>query len=502
MTHGHDASSAEYKRNTARFFVEHRQVGWVLLVATLLWGAFAYYQMPKRKDPVFPSRTAVAVCVWPGVSAEKIEALVTRKIEAKIAENPTTTKIESIVRTSVTIVYFNIDERIADTSAQFDDVKLRLDGITDLPSGTQPIIFLKDFADTAALMLTVASPPVSGPELELKAAAIQQAITDIRGGARPGRGRASLVVSFPQSLAANVVERPGRLLAEFFQDTGFGKDLRVRLGPGFFVLDGELPTDDAAILREAQQFIQERLHVSEFHPDVWQPAVVRNPADTHARLTVVAGDKYSYRQLDEFTDLMQKTMQTLPAASKVQRSGVLEQRIYLDYSQQRLAAYGLHTSAMPRLFATRNTAFPGGILEVGSKNITIDPSGELTNEHDISSPTAYKHAIVDVRFRVSNVLGPICVEVSNYGTSRIESGCGLHGGSAEPPFAVAWKNGDLARRLDHQEVEAIVRVHVAYGYPPRGATRVELDPGERAVAVALDDRDAVLAAGGQIVVTV
>ena len=151
MTHGHDAgSSAEHKHNTARFFVEHRQVGWVLLVFTLLWGAFAYYQMPKRKDPVFPARTAVAVCIWPGVSAEKIEALVTRKIEAKIAENPTTTKIESIVRTSVTIVYFNIDERIADTSAQFNDVKLRLDGITDLPNGAQPIVFLKDFAETAA----------------------------------------------------------------------------------------------------------------------------------------------------------------------------------------------------------------------------------------------------------------------------------------------------------------------------------------------------------------
>src|SRR5471032_2868504 len=165
--------SAAHTHNAARFFVEHRQVGWVLLVATLVWGVFAYYKMPKRKDPVFPSRTAVAVCVWPGVSAEKIEALVTRKIEAKIAENPTITKLESIVRTSVTIVYFNIDERISDTSAQFDDVKLRLDGITDLPSGTQPIIFLKDFADTAALMLTVASPPVSGPELELKAAAVQ-----------------------------------------------------------------------------------------------------------------------------------------------------------------------------------------------------------------------------------------------------------------------------------------------------------------------------------------
>ena len=389
MSHGtQDGPSAAHTHNAARFFVEHRQVGWVLLVATLLWGVFAYDKMPKRKDPVFPARTAVAVCVWPGVSAEKIEALVTKKIESKIAENPTITKLESIVRTSVTIVYFNIDERISDTSAQFDDVKLRLDGITDLPSGAQPIIFLKDFADTAALMLTVASPPVSGPELDLKAAAVQQAITEVRSGVPAGLGRAALVVSFPQSLAASVVERPGRLMASYFEETGFGKDVRVNMGPGFIVLDGELPSDDARILHEAQRFIEQRLHLSEFHPDVWQPAIVRNPTDTRARLAAVAGDRYSYRQLDEFTDLIQKTMQTLPAASKVQRSGVLKQRIYLDYSQQRLAAYGLHTSVLPQLFATRNTDFPGGILEVGSKNITIDPSGELTSEHDIGEMMA------------------------------------------------------------------------------------------------------------------
>ena len=388
MSHGTSGDPlAGHQHNTSRFFVEHRQVGWVLLVATILWGAFAYYKMPKRKDPVFPSRTAVAVCIWPGVSAEKIEALVTRKIEAKIAENSTITKLESIVRTSVTIVYFNIDERIADTSAQFDDVKLRLDSITDLPPGTQPIIFLKDFAETAALMLTVASPPVSGPELDLKAAAVQQAIVELRRGAAGGN-RAALVVSFPQSLATNVVERPGRLMASYFQETGFGTDVRLQMGPGFIVIDGALPSDDRAILLQAQRFIEDRLHVSEFHPDVWQPAIVRNPAETRARLAAVAGDKYSYRQLDEFTDLMQKAMQTLPAASKVQRSGVLKQRIYLDYSQQRLAAYGIHTSALPQLFASRNSDFPGGILEVGSRNITIDPSGELANEHDIGEMMA------------------------------------------------------------------------------------------------------------------
>lgn len=390
MAHGKtDDETIATTHNTARFFVEHRHVAWVLLVATVLWGVFAYFRMPKRKDPVFPARTAVAVAIWPGVSAEKIEALVTRKIEQKIAENPTTTKIESIVRTSVTIVYFNIDERIADTSSQFNDVKQRLDGLTDLPAGTQPIIFLKDFAETAALLLTVASPPVSGPELDVKARDVQRVIADLRRGTKDeGRGRASVVVCFPHTLAPSVVERPGRLLAQFFEAEGIGRDVRVAMGPDFVAIDGELPKEDGAILEGMGRFIRDRLRASEFHPDVWPPALVRDPKDARERLALVAGDKYTHRDLDRFTDLVKKTIQTIPAASKVERSGVLPQRIYLDYSQQRLAAYGIHPAALPQLFAARNTDFPGGIIEIGSKNITIDPSGEFTSEREIGDVLA------------------------------------------------------------------------------------------------------------------
>lgn len=390
MSHGKsDDAFVSDTHNAARFSVEHRQVAWVLLVATIGWGIFAYFRMPKRKDPVFPARTAVAVCAWPGVAAETIEGLVTRRIEQKIAENPTVTKLQSIVRTGITAVSFDIDERIADTSAQFDDVKLRLDSLTDLPAGTRPIVFLKDFGETAALLLTVASPPVSGPELDLKARDVARAIGELRADApADDRARATVIVSYPLGLASAVVERPGRQLAQFLEEQGVGRDVRVAMGAGFIALDGAFSGDDASVLNAAQRFITERLHQSEFHPDVWSPVVVRDPAAARAQLAAVAGDKYTYRDLDRFTDLIQKSIQTIPAAAKVERAGVLKQRIYLDYSQQRLAAYGLPPSALPTLLAARNTKFPGGVLEAGAKDVTIDPSGELRSEHDLGDVVA------------------------------------------------------------------------------------------------------------------
>ena len=133
--------------------------------------------------------------------------------------------------------------------------------------------------------------------------------------------------------------------------------------------------DDATIRQRGEQLIQANLHRSEIHPDAWQPAIIRDPADTEARLAEVAGAKYSYRDLDDYTDLIQRTLQGVPETSKVSRSGVLAEQIYLDYSQQRLAQYGYDPSKLKDVLGAQNITLPAGELEVGPKDVIINPSG-------------------------------------------------------------------------------------------------------------------------------
>ena len=45
----------------ARFFVEHREVGWLVLVAVLVWGAFALLGLSQQEDPRISERTALGV---------------------------------------------------------------------------------------------------------------------------------------------------------------------------------------------------------------------------------------------------------------------------------------------------------------------------------------------------------------------------------------------------------------------------------------------------------
>lgn len=385
MAHGRsDTSIIAETRNTARFFVENRHISWVALVATLLWGIYGYVSMPKRKDPDIPVRVAVAVTPWPGAGAEKVEQLVTRRVEERIADNPAVEKIESISQAGLSVVYVTLHERVVETGRELDDIRLRLEGMRDLPQGAGPIQFMKDFGDTAALMLTVASPPAGEIDVELRAQSIRRAIERARAGAGAAGGeRATLVVAVPFSTPPQAVARLRDLFAADLERRGLARDVRAIEGPGFTGVDAVVTVDDARLLAEVDRFARERMRASELHPDLWAPIVVRDPAGVEDRLLAVRGDKYSYRELDRITERMKRTLQTVPAVAKVTRSGVLKERIYLEYSQPRLAAYGLRPAAIEDLLAARNITLPGGVMEIEGRNVAIDPSGEFRKPSDI-----------------------------------------------------------------------------------------------------------------------
>src|SRR5215472_7684280 len=172
----HDQHETATGFNVARYFVEHRHISWVLLGGVLVWGVGAYRAMPKRKDPDIPVRQVAVATPWPGQSAERVEQLVTRKIEEKIAQNIRVSEIKSTSRAGLSVIYAEVDDRVPDTAKEFDDIKIKLDSIPDLPEGAGPMQYIKEFGETSALMLTVASPPAQGAPLDLLAKAIEEKI--------------------------------------------------------------------------------------------------------------------------------------------------------------------------------------------------------------------------------------------------------------------------------------------------------------------------------------
>jgi multidrug efflux pump subunit AcrB len=414
MAHRTDSDYIQNEHNTARFFVENRQISWILLLATVAMGIYGYAQMPKRKDPNIPVRVASVITQWPGATAQQVEQLVTRPIESTIAENSHIRApmgadfgLKSLSLPGLSIIQVQLADNITDSKKEFSDMNLKLNSLS-LPQGAGPIKFNSDFGDTAALMLTVASPLEDGTTIDVRAHAVENAIRRIRSE-RKGKAAgtaASIVICYPESVPTESVTRPVRLFLQYAEERGLFLKPELTTGPGFVVADGFTDKDDATLYAAGQVFTQTRLHESEIHPDAWPPVLVRDPSQLGAMLAANPGNKYTYHELDNFTDLLSRALQGAPEVSRVDTSGVLPEQIYLDYSQERLASYGLQPSNLKSILNARNITLPGGTLEVGSKNIIIDPSGEFVRPQDIGNvivgtssfgAAVYLRDLVDIR---------------------------------------------------------------------------------------------------------
>ncbi len=350
MAHKSDQDIIQHTHNTARWFTEHQQVALVLLLGTFLWGWFGYQKMPKRKDPVIPVRVAVAGTPWPGASAEQVEQLVSRPIEQTMAQNaylqsPSASDyaIRSISFPGLSLVYVQLGDTVSDTRKQFSDINLKLNAMNqNLPQGAGPIQFNGDFGDTAALMLTVASPPADDVAIALRARSVRQTIREVRAAlpARSPQPRVSVVYCFPLDVSADFVRENFSAMAEIATREGVISDSHPFQGAGYIGLDATSTMDDAALLQWGQRFLSDRQHASEIHPDAWGPALIRDPKKTAKPIGGGGGRQIFVSPVGR----LHRFDRALIARRFRSGQGHSIRRVagadLLEYSQERLAQYG------------------------------------------------------------------------------------------------------------------------------------------------------------------
>src|SRR5262249_5209721 len=289
--------------------------------------------------------------------------------------------IRSISIPGAAYVYVQLVEG-TDIRKQFSDVNLKLNELNDqLPQGAGPISFQSDFGDTAAIMLTVASPRADQVEIDLRARDIESAIRTAREHRKYDKGDVpvDIIYSFPRSISPTILTDTTEMLELEAQDQGVARRPQVISGTGFIVMDGIAGKDDVNINRFTEAFVAEHFQRSDLPPDVWPPIMVHDPAEVRAKLTDVAGDKYTYADLDNFSDLIARTVEGAPETSKVERRGLLPQAVYLEYSQYRLAQYGLQPADLSKILGARNIIAPGGNFETGNRQVIINASVLVQN---------------------------------------------------------------------------------------------------------------------------
>ncbi|MEM7209805.1 MAG: efflux RND transporter permease subunit [Pseudomonadota bacterium] len=152
--------------NITRFAIEQNRTTLVLLFVIIFAGVQAYLNMPRAYDPGFIIRAAQVITYFPGASPERVEELVSDKIEKVIQEIPELDFVTSESRTGVSIVVANIKESYKNMRPIWDSLRRKIDAIDDLPDDVIGPIVNDEFGDVFGIVLGLTGEGVSYAELK------------------------------------------------------------------------------------------------------------------------------------------------------------------------------------------------------------------------------------------------------------------------------------------------------------------------------------------------
>jgi multidrug efflux pump subunit AcrB len=366
--------------NLARFFAHNRQFGWAVTAFLVALGVLAYSAMPKRKDPDIPSRAALVVAPWPGASAEQIESRLTRRVEEVLASHARVETLETVVRAGVSLTVVTVREGTPEPTREFDDLRQRLSAMPDLPEGALPVQLFKDFGETPALTLVVASPPAPEEELQLRAEALRERIAAARAQARPCSGlpRATVVLNYPLGDPPGVLDPWGERLRTALGRLG-GCDLQLLSGPGFLAVDLATVAEEEPLLQAARDQDLAR----EMPTASWPPLLVRDTATLEEQLRHHRGDRYGSRELERLTDLIRTRLRRVPLVSRVERTGVVEEALFIEPLLESLAAHRLSPEQLAESLRQASVSLPVGTSVQGERVIPLRLDGALRGEEGV-----------------------------------------------------------------------------------------------------------------------
>ncbi|MBU2983740.1 efflux RND transporter permease subunit [Saccharophagus degradans] len=152
--------------NLTQFSLENNRTVFVVLSVLLLAGILTFQSMPRAYDPGFTIRAAQVVTQLPGASSERVEQLITDKIEDAIQQMPELDFVTSESRSGVSIVVVNIKESYTDMRPIWDSLRRKVDGVVpDLPDGIIGPFVNDEFGDVYGIVLTVTGEGFSYAEL-------------------------------------------------------------------------------------------------------------------------------------------------------------------------------------------------------------------------------------------------------------------------------------------------------------------------------------------------
>ncbi|MBN2693644.1 efflux RND transporter permease subunit [bacterium] len=150
-----------------KWALKNNRVTIVALILVILGGILVFKSIPQAEDPGFTIRTAMVMTFFPGASPERVEKLVTDKLEKVIQEIPELDYVKSETKTGVSTIYVNIKESYKNLRPIWDKLRRKIDQAKqELPSNIYGPFVNDEFGDVYGTLISITGDDYSFYEMK------------------------------------------------------------------------------------------------------------------------------------------------------------------------------------------------------------------------------------------------------------------------------------------------------------------------------------------------
>ena len=168
-----------------RMAIEKNRITTMVLISIALGGLIAFQQIPRAKDPGFVFRWARVETDFPGAGPERVEQLVTDRLEKAIQEIPELDWISSFSKTGYSSITLKIKDRYANMRPIWDKLRRKMESVKpELPEGAIGPRVDDELGDVFGIQLALVGEGYSPAELKEVADEVRDELLYVRDVAK------------------------------------------------------------------------------------------------------------------------------------------------------------------------------------------------------------------------------------------------------------------------------------------------------------------------------
>ncbi len=142
--------------NLTELAYKYQKLLFFIIAMFAIYGAYSYFTLPAQEDPSITIREAVVSTSYLGMSPERVELLITKKLEENIRKIPEIKEITSVSSTGSSVIHVKIQDKYFDIKNIWQNLRNKVNDVQkDLPDGTRPSIVNDEFGDVAVITLAL-----------------------------------------------------------------------------------------------------------------------------------------------------------------------------------------------------------------------------------------------------------------------------------------------------------------------------------------------------------